>query len=110
MNKTFSKIISFFLVGTLALSLAACAENADAMKAKDTPDYATTLSNFETHQTAYSEFMNAGDGNIFYKQTEGFTPLSMTKTIRRHSRMRWMNKALTTTTMGMVSVGKALFL
>ncbi len=74
MNKTFSKIISFFLVGILALSLAACAENADAMKAKDTPDYATTLSNFETHQTAYSEFMNAGDGNIFYKQTEGFTP------------------------------------
>jgi len=74
MNKVLKNITSILLIGIMALSLVACAENADVLKTNSAPDYAATLETFDTYQSGYADFMSAGEGNIFYKQSEGFTP------------------------------------
>lgn len=74
MNKLLKTITSALLIGVLALSTASCAENADLFKKNTAPDYAATLETFDTYQSGYADFINAGEGNIFYKQSEGFTP------------------------------------
>lgn len=74
MNKLLKNITSILLIGILALSTASCAENADVFKKNTAPDYAVTLDTLETYQGGYADFMTAGEGNIFYKHSEGFTP------------------------------------
>ena len=74
MNKVFSRFVAVVCTLGLALSLAACTENADATAASTAPDYTTIKTKIFEYQNSFGDFMNDESNNVYFKTSEGFTP------------------------------------
>ena len=82
MKKIVTKILSFVLVLTLALSFVGCAENADVFETEEVlPDYEEVCQSFEDYRLAYSTYREENDNDI-YKVTDGYTTKEISCSVR----------------------------
>lgn len=66
--------VLMIVLASSAFAFVGCAENADIITETTVPEFVTIMENIETMHQGYSDFMNAGEGSIYYKNSDGFTP------------------------------------
>lgn len=74
MKKLTSLLILFCLIISSVFVFAACAENADIATETTVPEFTAIMEKIETMHVGYGNFMNAGEGTVLYKTSDGFTP------------------------------------
>ncbi len=74
MKKLVSKLLILSFVVSMVFAFASCAENADVITETTVPEFVTITEKIETMHQGYSDFMNSGEGNVYYKTSDGFTP------------------------------------